>query len=122
MNPGLLFSWLPLLGIVIGALRVRFRRLPWIVAGVAVAAYLLYLAAYGAYAARCWDCSGDAASTRGDSFLVATLFLGLILIVTLAGIALGARLTILLGRLSRAVHDVRDGLHKGSEKERPPVA
>jgi len=122
MNPGLLFSWLPIFGIIIGLLRVRFRRLPWIVAGIVVAAYLLYLAAYGTYAARCWGCSGDAATTRGDSFLVATLFLGLVLIVTLAGIALGARLTILLGRLSRTVSDVRDGLHKGGGKERPPVA
>ena len=118
MNPGLLFSWLPIFGIIVGALRVRYRRLPWIVSGLLVAAYLLYLASYGTYAARCWDCSGDAASTRGDSFLVATLFFGLMVVLTLAGIALGARLTILLGRLSRTVHELR----KGGTKERPPIA
>ena len=119
MNPGLLFSWLPVLGIIVGALRVRFRRLPWIVAGLAAAAYLLYIAAFGAYAARCWDCGGDSNTTRGDSFLVATLFLGLILGVTLAGIALGARLTILLGRLSRTVSELRKGVRR---QHHPPVA
>ncbi len=121
MNPGLLFSWLPVIGIVIGLLRVRFRRLPWIVAGTVAAAYLLYLAASGIYAARCWDCSGDVTSTRGDSFLVGILFFGLLLVVTLAGIALGARLTVVLGRLFGAARDVRDGFHKGGQSDRPPV-
>ena len=118
MNPGLLFSWLPVLGIIVGMLRVRFRRLPWIAAAVVVIAYLLYLAAFGAYAAMCWDCEGDVTAARGDSFLVSMLFLGVMLVVTLAGIALGARLTILLGRVSRTVNELR----KGGEKERPPVA
>ncbi len=122
MNPGLLFSWLPVIGIVIGLLRVRFRRLPWIVAGLVFVAYLLYLAASGTYAARCWDCSGDVTATRGDSFLVGILFFGLILTVTLAGIALGARLTVVLGRLLGAARDVRDGFHKGGQGDRPPAA
>jgi len=48
MNPGLILAWLPVAGILIGLLRVRYRRVPWIVAGVVVAAYALYLAAFGA--------------------------------------------------------------------------
>ena len=118
MNIGLIFSWLPIIGIIIGLLRVRFRRLPWIAAGLLVLAYLLYFAAYGAYAAQCWSCKAGLSETRGESFTVATIFFGMLAALTLAGIALGARLTILLGRLSRTVHDLR----KGVAKERPPAA
>ncbi len=110
MNPGLIFSSLPLIGIVIGLLRVRFRRLPCVAAGVVIVAYLLYLASFGIYAAQCWDCSGDFTATRGDSFMVSSLLLGLILLVTIAGIALGARFSVVLGRLFGAARDVRDSL------------
>jgi len=110
MNPGLIFSSLPLIGIFIGLLRVRFRRLPWIAVGIVIGAYLLYLASFGVYAAQCWDCSGDFTATRGDSFLVSTLLLGLILFVTITGIALGARFSVVLGRLVGAARDVRDSL------------
>jgi hypothetical protein len=116
MNPGLLFSWLPILGIIIGLLRVRFRRLPWIAAGLVVLAYLLYFAAYGTYAAQCWSCEGGLSETRGDMLLIAGMFFGLMLALTLAGIALGARLTVLLARLFHTVHELRNG-----GEERPPV-
>ena len=120
MNPGFIVSWLPVIGIAIGVLRIRFPRAPWIAAGIIVGAYLLYLAASGVYAAQCWDCSGGLTATRGDSFLVATLFFGLILIVTLAGIALGARLTVVVARLFGAARDVRAGLRTdGEQRDRP---
>jgi hypothetical protein len=117
MNPGLLFSWLPIAGIIIGLMRVRFRRLPWIAAGLVVLAYLLYFAAYGTYAAQCWSCAGGLSETRGDMLLIAGLFFGLMLALTLAGIALGARLTVLLARLFHTVDELRK-----SGEERPPVA
>ena len=118
MNPGLLFSGLPVLGVIVGALRVRYPRLPWIVAGVLLVVYLLYLVAFGTYAATCWDCTGDSSITRGDNFIVTTILLSLILLVTLASIALGARLTIVLGRLSRTMSELR----RGGEERGPPVA
>jgi hypothetical protein len=118
MNPGLLFSWLPLAGIIIGLMRVRFRRLPWIAAGLFVVAYLLYFAAYGIYAAQCADCVGGLGETRGDMLLIAGLFFGLMLVLTLAGIALGARLTVLLVRLFHTVGELRKS---GEQQGRPPV-
>ncbi len=122
MNPGLILAWLPVAGILIGLLRVRYRRVPWIVAGVVVAAYALYLAAFGAWASRCWSCSGDVTATRGDSFIVSVIILGLTAVVMLAGIALGARLTVVLGRLFGAARDVRDSLRDRQSHHQPPTA
>jgi hypothetical protein len=120
MNPGLIFSSLPLAGIVIGLLAVRFRRLAWIAVGVVVGGYVLYLASFGIYAASCWTCSGDFTATRGDSYLVSALLLGLIAFVTLAGIALGARFSVVLGRLVAAAREVRDSL-RGSDQPGAPT-
>jgi uncharacterized membrane protein len=124
MNPGLIFSSLPLIGIVIGLLGARVRLLPWIAAGIVTVAYLLYLASFGIYAAQCWDCSGDFTATRGDSFMVSALLLGLMLLVTIAGIALGARFSVVLGRLVGAARDVRDSLRNrdGDARDNRPGA
>ena len=108
MNPALIFVWLPVMAIAIGLTRVRFPRLPWIAAGVLLAIYLLYLAAFGVYASRCWDCSAGMSETRGESFHVIALFLGIMLATALFGVWLGARLTVVVGRLFAAARDLRD--------------
>ena len=111
MNPGLIFGWLPIIGIVAGLMRLRFPRAPLIATGVLVAAYLIYLAALGAYAGQCWSCRGVAdGDTRGDTFFVAAIFFGILLVTTLLGVWLGARLTVVFGRVISAAHDLREGL------------
>ncbi len=111
MNPGLIFGWLPVIGIIAGLARLRFPRAPWIAAGLLGGAYLIYMAALGAYAGQCWDCSGVAdGDTRGDTFFVAAIFFGILLATTLLGVWLGARLTVVFGRVMSAARDLRDGL------------
>jgi uncharacterized membrane protein len=111
MTPALIFGWLPVIGVIAGLSRARFARAPWIVAGVLVVAYLIYMAALGVYAGRCWDCDG-LSGTRGETFNVGAIFFGIMLATTMLAIWLGARLTVVLGRLFGAARDVRDGLRE----------
>lgn len=109
MNVGLLLGWLPVIGVAVGLLRTWLPRLPVVAAGALVAAYALYLASYGVWAAQCWDCNaGLGSDTRGESFIIATIFFGMLVALTLAGIWLGARLTVVLGRLFRTIGELRD--------------
>ncbi len=107
MNPAFILLWLPVIGVTIGLARARFPRLPWIAASVLIGLYVAYVASTGVYAATCWDCSGFN-GTRGESFQVAAFFFGIMLTITLAGVWLGARLTVVLGRLLAAARDLRD--------------
>ena len=117
MSPGLLFGWMPVIGIGLGLTRLRFRRVPWIASGLVIAAYLIYMAAFGVYAGRCWSCSGVRdGDTRGDTFYIAAVFFGIMLASTLLGIWLGARLTVVVGRLRDAARDMRNATRKRSEQ------
>jgi hypothetical protein len=107
MNPALVLLWLPLIGVAIGLARARFPRLPLIATAALVALYIAYVASTGVYAATCWDCSSFN-GTRGESFQVAAFFFGIMLAITLAGVWLGARLTVVVGRLLAAARDLRD--------------
>ncbi len=118
MNPALLFGWLPLIGVAIGLARARFPRLPLIATAMLVAVYVAYTAATGVYAATCWDCESFN-GTRGESFQVVAFFFGIMLAIALAGVWLGARLTVVLGRLFAAVRDLRDATR--DEKEQTHV-
>ena len=111
MNPTLIFGWLPVIGVLIGLARARFPRLPWIAAALLVAAYAAYVGAIGIYASRCWDC-GSFNGTRGESFQVAAFFFGVMLAITLAGVWLGARLTVVVGRLVAAARELRDATRR----------
>jgi hypothetical protein len=106
MNPAILVGWLPIMGVVLGLLRVWRPRLPVIAAVALSALYLIALAVYGVWAARCWDCGAGAA--RSDALLLFALFFGLIVGATLLGIWLGARLTVVVPRLLGSARDVRD--------------
>ena len=118
MNPGILFGWLPVIGIAVGLARLRFPRLPWIATGLLVGAYLTYMAAFGAYAGQCWSCSGVAdGDTRGDTFFVSAIFFGILLATTLLGIWLGARLTVVFGRVMSAARDLREGLRDREDRQ-----
>ena len=117
MNPALIFGWLPVIGIVLGLARVRFPRAPWIATAFFAGAYLLYMGAFGVFAAQCWSCSGVAdGDTRGDTFFVGAIFLGIMLATTLFGIWLGARLTVVFARVMSAARDLRDGLRDREEQ------
>lgn len=118
MNLGLLLGWLPVIGVAVGLLRTWLPRLPVVAAAALIAAYVLYVASYGVWAAQCWNCKVGVSETRSDMLLIAGMFFGLLLILTLAGITLGARLTIMVGRLFRTVGELRRG---GEQQGRPPV-
>ena len=111
MTPALIFGWLPVIGIVLGLARIRFPRAPWLATAFFVGAYLLYMGAFGVFAAQCWNCSSIAnGDTRGDTFFVGAIFFGIMLASTLLGVWLGARLTVVFGRVMSAARDLRDGL------------
>jgi hypothetical protein len=67
-----------------------------------------YLTAFGIYAAQCTDCREGLSETRGESLYLTAIFFGLLLLVTLLGIWLGARFSGSLGRVLGAARDVRD--------------
>lgn len=118
MNPGFLLAWLPLIGVVIGLLRARFPRLPLIATGVLVVLYGVYVASTGIYAATCWDCTSRLSGSRGDAWLVSAFFLAVMLAITLAGVWLGARLTVVLGRLVDAARDLREATRENTNATR----
>lgn len=106
---GMLFGALPVLGILAGLAGMRYRRLPLFAAGIVVAAYGVYLASAGIWAATCWDCRVGLSQTRNDFLLVSAIFTGLVAFTTLVGVALGARLSVVLRRLSRTIGELRHG-------------
>jgi hypothetical protein len=107
MTPNGLLSIMPLLGVMLGVARVRYPRVPWLAAGSILALYALFVAVTGAWASTCWDCSGNTTTTRGELFGVSTLFFGITITTTLAGIWLGTRLIVMLGRLRRTIGELR---------------
>jgi hypothetical protein len=109
MNPGILFGWFPILGLAAGLARARYPRLPLIVAALIVLAYGAYLLSSGIWAARCWDCAYGTQGIRSDAFLVGAVFFGVLAAATLIGIALGARLTVVLRKLFGTVRELREG-------------
>jgi hypothetical protein len=46
-----------ILGLVTGALRLRFAQALWLASGLVLFAYVVVLAAAGGWAAQCWDCT-----------------------------------------------------------------
>ncbi len=109
---GTLVSVLPLLGVVAGLARAKFRRVPVVAAGLVALAYGVYMAAVGVWAVRCWDCRG-LSETRGEALTAAALFFGLIAAATLLGIWLGARLTVVLQRLLHTLRELRGAAGRG---------
>lgn len=109
MNVGMLFAALPVLGVVMGLAGMRYRRVPLFAAGIVVAAYGVYIASAGIWAATCWDCKVGLSQTRNDILLVSAVFIGLTALTTLVGVALGARLVVVLRRLSRTLGELRHG-------------
>ena len=104
-------SWLPLAGVIAGLARAKFRRLPLIAAAIAVAAYVALVASYGGWAATCWDCQAGLSETRGQAAQIIAMFFGVHLLLTLAGIWLGARFSSagarLIGTLRAANSELR---------------
>jgi hypothetical protein len=94
--------------VLTGLARVRYPRVPWLAAGSIVAHYALIVATTGVWAATCWDCSGNTSTSRADLFEVSTIFFGIIIATTVAGIWLGTRLTVMLGRLRRTIGELRE--------------
>jgi hypothetical protein len=109
VSPALIFGWLPVIGILLGLSRARFRRVPLIATAIIGAAYLIYMASVGVYAARCWDCEG-LGTTRGDMVYVSAIFFGITVVTTVLGIWLGVRLTVVFGRVMDAARDLRDAV------------
>lgn len=109
MNVGMLFAALPVLGVVIGLSGARYRRVPLLAACFVAAAYGVYVASAGIWAATCWDCRAGVSQTRNDVLLVSAVLFGLVAFTTLVGVALGARLVVVLRRLSRTIGALRDG-------------
>lgn len=107
MVPNGLLSILPVLGILLGVARVWYPRVPWLAAGSILALYALLVAVSGTWAATCWSCDGNTSTTRGELFSVSMLFFGMVIATTLAGIWLGTRLTVMLGRLRRTIGELR---------------
>jgi len=98
---------LPVLGVLLGFAKVKYPRVPWLAAGSLLAVYLLFEAATGAWAASCWSCGGENGSARSELFYVTTLYFGLVIGTTLVAIWLGSRLTVVLGRLSKTIGELR---------------
>ncbi len=112
MTFNMLLGALPLLGVIVGLVRVKFPRVPFVVAGLVVAVYGIFMAVAGVWAAQCWDCRG-VSETRGDFFIVAAFFFGLIAFTMLLGIWLGARLVTVLQRLLQTWRELRGGTSNG---------
>ncbi len=104
-------GWLPVAGVVAGLARAKFRRLPLLAATIAVAAYVALVGSYGGWAATCWDCQAGLSETRGQAAQVIAMFVGVYLVLTLAGIWLGARFSNaaarLIGTLREASNELR---------------
>ncbi len=98
---------LPVIGIVAGLSRVRFRRAPYIAAGIVVGVYVLYIGSLAIWAWTCWDCRGGLGETRSDGLYVSTIFFGLLGLTTLLGVWLGARMVTMLQRLRRTWRELR---------------
>jgi hypothetical protein len=111
MNPGTLLALLPIMGLFAGFARVRYPRAPLIAAGVIAGLYGLYVAATGIYSAACWDC-GTFSGTRGDAFVLGTVFFGITAATTLLAVWLGARFSIVLGRLLRTARELREEIRR----------
>ena len=107
MSIAVLIAILPVLGIIAGLSRARYRRAPFIAAGVIVLVYVLYIGSIAIWAATCWDCRGGLGETRSDGLFVSTVFFGLIGGTTLLGIWLGARLVTMLQRLRKTWRELR---------------
>ena len=107
MNIATLVAILPVLGIMAGLFRVRYRRAPYVAAGVVLAVYVLYIGSIAIWAATCWDCRGGLGETRSDGLFVSAVFFGLIGATTLLGVWLGARLVTMLQRLRRTWRELR---------------
>jgi hypothetical protein len=107
MSVIVILGWLPVIGVAAGLARARFRRAPWIAAGVVVLAYLVLVGSYGGYAATCWDCSTPVSRSRGDSFYSTAILFGVYLALTLLGIVLGARFSSAVGRLIATFREAR---------------
>ncbi len=107
MSIATLVAILPVLGIIAGLSRARYRRAPFVAAGVIVFAYALYIGSITIWAATCWDCRSGLGETRGDGLFVSAVFFGLIGGTTLLGVWLGARLVTMLQRLRRTWRELR---------------
>ncbi len=107
MTIATLIAILPVLGIMAGLARARYRRAPFVAAGFVVLVYVLYIGSIAIWAANCWDCRGGLGETRSDGLFVSTVFFGLIGGTTLLGIWLGARLVTMLQRLRRTWRELR---------------
>ncbi len=113
MNIGALFAVIPLIGVAAGLARARYRRAPFIFAALVVVVYGLSTAAFGVWAATCWDCR-SAGSPRSDVFIVFVVFFGGIMALTmLFGVWLGARLITMLHRLRVTWRELRDVTSNG---------
>jgi hypothetical protein len=107
VNIGTLFYLLPIVGVLTGFAAIRYRRVPWLAAGAVLGVFVLYVASAGIWAATCWDCDVGASDTRADILYLSAVFFAIVTAVSLAGIALGARLATMLGRLSRTIRELR---------------
>ena len=116
MTIATLVAILPVLGIMAGLLRARYRRAPFLAAGFIVLVYAVYIGSIAIWAANCWDCRGGLGETRSDGLYVLTIFFGLIGGTTLLGVWLGARLVTMLQRLRRTWRELR-GTPRGAPSE-----
>lgn len=116
MNLGTLLGAIPLLGIVAGLARAKFPRVPFIAAGLVVLAYAAYMAVIAVWAAQCWDCRG-LSTTRSDVFFVSAIFFGLLTVMTLLAIWLGARLVTVLQRLLKTWQELQETRRARTEGE-----
>ena len=107
MTIATLVAILPVLGIMAGLLRARYRRAPFLAVGFIVLVYAVYIGSIAIWAANCWDCRGGLGETRSDGLYVSTIFFGLIGGTTLLGVWLGARLVTMLQRLRRTWRELR---------------
>ena len=118
MNIGALFAVIPLIGVAAGLARAKFPRAPFIFAVLVVACCGLAAAAFGSWAATCWNCR-SAGSPRSDIFPVFAFLFGIMSATTLIGVWLGARLMTMLQRLRVTWRELRDVTGNGdSDAER----
>ena len=112
MNIGALFAVIPLIGVAAGLARAKFPRAPFVFAVLVVVVYGLSMAAFGVWAATCWDCRSEG-SPRGDVFTVFAFLFGIMAVTMLIGVWLGARLTTMLQRLRVTWRELRDATTNG---------
>jgi hypothetical protein len=83
----------PLLGILAGLGRAKYRLAPVVATAVIVLAYAALLTGVGIWARSCWNCTVGEASgewTRQLDFALAVFFPGVLVIATVVGIWLAA--------------------------------